>query len=87
MARIFPSQPLSISAGPVATYTSTTGKLIFFTRKSAPLNTANYASDQAAMPVILPGGFTFPATIKLDTAISTSGSNSSMWINGNSPGR
>jgi hypothetical protein len=68
--------------GATATYISTTGKLIFLTRKSAPLNTANYSSDQVAVPQTLPGGFTFPATIKLDSA-KTTASNSSMWVNGN----
>ena len=66
--------------GASATYTSTTGKLIFLTKLSAPLNTPNFASDQTSIPLVLPGGFTFPATIKLTT---TSGNNSSMWINGN----
>lgn len=69
--------------GASATYTSTTGKLIFLTKLSAPLNTPNFASDQTSIPLVLPGGFTFPAIIKLDTVMTTSGSNSSMWINGN----
>ena len=69
--------------GASASYTSSTGKLIYLTKKSAPLNTANYPSDQAAVPLVLPGGFTFPATIKIDTATTTPGSNSSMWVNGN----
>jgi hypothetical protein len=69
--------------GASATYTSTTGKLIFLTKLSAPLNTANYASDITAIPLVLPGGFTFPATIRVDTVNTTPGSNSSMWVNGN----
>jgi hypothetical protein len=74
---------LLLIGGASATYTSITGNLIFVTRKSAPLNTANYPSGQTMIPVTLPGGFTFPATISLDTGTTTSGSNSSMWINGN----
>ena len=74
---------LLLIGGASATYTSITGNLIFVTRKSAPLNTANYPSGQTMIPVTLPGGFTFPATISLNTDITTSGSNSSIWINGN----
>jgi hypothetical protein len=69
--------------GASATYTGSTGKLIFLTRKGATVNTPNYASDQMSIPLVLPGSFTFPATIKLDTTKTTSGSSSSMWVNGN----
>ena len=72
-----------IIGGASAIYTSTNGRLVFVTKKNAPLNTANYASDLAIMPLAtaLPGTFSYPATVKIDTKATTA-TNSSMWIGG-----
>ena len=63
-----------------AYYNSTTGTLIFLTKKSAPLSTT-YPSDTATVPSTLPGSFVFPATITLDAA-KTTALNSTIWISG-----
>lgn len=56
--------------GTRATYTSTTGTLVFPTKKGQQANT-EIMSDSAIVPQTLPAGFTFPATIAIDSAKTT----------------
>ena len=62
------------------TYTSTIGSLSFPTN-SVPLSSTISESDAVAVPASLPGGFSWPATITLDTSRTTA-TNNTIWVNG-----
>ncbi len=67
--------------GASANYISTTGSLVFVTKKGVAANTDNYPSDAVSIPAQLPGSFVFPATVKFD-ATKTTATNSTIWIGG-----